>query len=457
MYPEAFLTRMRAQLGDEYPAFIATLSTDPVVSLRLNPHKSTQGPKLEPVPWTEQAYYLPERPTFTLDPLWHAGAYYVQEASSMLLEQALKQHLDLSKDMRALDLCAAPGGKSSHIQSLISKGSLLVANEVIKSRARILRENMIRWGAANVIVSNNDPADFKGLTDFFDLIVVDAPCSGEGLFRKDLGAVNEWSPTNLQICVDRQQRILAEIWPSLKAGGLLVYSTCTYHPSENEENLAWLAIQNDFEVLELELDPSWGLQKVESNGLFGYQALPHRVKGEGFFLSLLRKKGSEETTNALSVRKAKLEKLSRKERAEIENWLSADNLSQGKVGEKVFAYPETLTKIWEGLYDRLQIISGGLLVAERKKKGFIPTHNLAMSQWLNDEAFPAGELNWDEAIDYLRREAIRTQLPNGWALMKYAGIPLGWIKQIGHRANNYYPQEWRIRMAKPNEKTWTLA
>ncbi|MEM6346133.1 MAG: rRNA methyltransferase [Bacteroidota bacterium] len=457
MYPEAFLARMQTQLGDQYSSFLAALADEPAISLRLNPHKYPQELSLEPVPWTKQAYYLPERPTFTLDPLWHAGAYYVQEASSMLLEQALRQHLDLNTELRALDLCAAPGGKSTHIQSLLSPSSLLVANEVIKSRSRILRENIIRWGAANVLVSNNDPADFKSLQGFFDLIVVDAPCSGEGLFRKDPAAVNEWSPSNLQICVERQQRILAEIWPSLKAGGILVYSTCTYHPAENEANLAWLARRSDFEVLELVLDDAWGFQQLESNGIIGYQALPHRVKGEGFFLSVLRKKGSEESTEGLSVRKAKLEKLSRKERTEIGPWLSQAEVAWGKVGEKVFAFPESQTEVWEGLYERLQVISGGLLVAERKKKGYVPSHNLAMSQWLNEEAFPAGVLDWDKAINYLRREAIRTDAPNGWALVKYADLPLGWIKQVGHRANNYYPQEWRIRMNKPAEKTWTLA
>lgn len=456
MYPQHFLDRMQAQLGAEYPEFIASLSREAVVSLRLNSAKWPQKPALAQVPWTEQAYYLSERPQFTLDPLWHAGAYYVQEASSMLLEQALKQHLDLNKDLRALDLCAAPGGKSTHLQSLLSEGSLLIANEVIRSRSRILRENIVRWGAGNVMVSNNDPADFAALANFFDLVVVDAPCSGEGLFRKDPAAANEWSPNNLKICAERQQRILADIWPSLKAGGIMVYSTCTYHPAENEENLACLSARKDFEVLELNIDPQWGFRKIESQGIVGYQALPHRVKGEGFFLAVLRKNDGGESTSEINVRKAKLEKLSRKEKATLTSWLKQSELMMGSVGEKVFAYPSTQKNVWEGLYDRLKIISGGLLVAERKKKGYVPSHNLAMSQWLQSEAFPAGELNWSEAIQYLRREPIRTQLPNGWALMKYAELPLGWIKQIGHRANNYYPQEWRIRMAKPANKTWTI-
>ncbi|MEL7533593.1 MAG: rRNA methyltransferase [Bacteroidota bacterium] len=457
MYPEAFLTRMQAQLGNEYPAFFAALTDEPAVSLRLNPHKYPGKPSLPIVPWTDHAYYLAERPTFTLDPLWHAGAYYVQEASSMLLEQALKQHLDLSQDLRVLDLCAAPGGKSSHIQSLISAKSLLVANEVIKSRSRILRENIIRWGAANVLLSNNDPADFSSLPNFFDLVVIDAPCSGEGLFRKDPSAANEWSPANLQICVERQQRILAEAWPSLKEGGLLVYSTCTYHPAENEKNLAYLAQRNDFEPLELSLDEAWGFQKIETQGIVGYQALPHRVQGEGFFLAVLRKQGGDEALDSLSVRKPKLERVSRKERAEIEDWLKYEQCAWGKVGDKVFTYPESQSGVWEGLYERLQIISGGLLIAERKKKGFVPSHNLAMSQWLNEEAFPAGVLDWDKAINYLRREAIRIDAPHGWVLIKYADMALGWIKQIGHRANNYYPLEWRIRMNKPADKTWTLS
>ena len=181
-----------------------------------------------------------QRPSFTFDPLFHAGTYYVQEASSMFLEQALKQSVDLSQPLRVLDLCAAPGGKSTLLQSLLNKESLLVSNDVIKSRAAILEENIVKWGAANVVVTNNDPAHFARLENYFDAIVIDAPCSGSGLFRRDPEAINEWSENNVQLCSQRQQRIVADVWPALKQNGILIYSTCSYSAEEDEAILDWM-------------------------------------------------------------------------------------------------------------------------------------------------------------------------------------------------------------------------
>src|ERR1044071_5586576 len=199
---------------------------------------------MDKIPWTEYGHYLSQRPSFTFDPLFHAGCYYVQEASSMFLEQALKQTIDLSKPLRVLDLCAAPGGKSTHILSLISKDSLLVSNEVIRSRAKILKDNIVKWGYSNVVVTNNDPKDFQRLENHFDVIVVDAPCSGSGLFRREPEAIEEWSINNVQLCCQRQQRILADIIPALKGGGILIYSTCSYSPQEDEQIVQWM--RNEF-------------------------------------------------------------------------------------------------------------------------------------------------------------------------------------------------------------------
>ena len=238
--PALFEERMRKLLPEESEAFFAALQTEPPVSIRLNPGKPVPISRLFPdeqiglpVSWCESAYYLKSRPVFTLDPCLHSGTYYVQEASSMFLYHIFGQILP-AHPVRVLDLCAAPGGKSTLIASRLSSGSLLVANEVIRSRAGILKENMIKWGTSHVVVTNNDPADFHHLKGAFDIIVVDAPCSGEGMFRKDPGAIQEWNESNLQLCSERQQRILADIWPCLKPGGFLVYSTCTYNPGENE-------------------------------------------------------------------------------------------------------------------------------------------------------------------------------------------------------------------------------
>jgi 16S rRNA C967 or C1407 C5-methylase (RsmB/RsmF family) len=213
----------------------------------------------EKVPWSEYGYYLETRPSFTFDPFFHAGCYYVQEASSMFLEQALKQTLDLSQSLKILDLAAAPGGKSTHIQSLISKDSLLISNEVIRSRANILKDNIIKWGSDNVVVTNNDPKNFARVENYFDVIVVDAPCSGSGLFRRDEEAIDEWSLNNVQLCSRRQQRILADVWPALKKDGVLIYSTCSYSKEEDEDILEWMNSEFRIQNSELRIMNDWSI------------------------------------------------------------------------------------------------------------------------------------------------------------------------------------------------------
>ena len=251
--PEPLIQSLQNVKGFNEDAFKAVhQSGGQITSVRSNPEKifniqhSIFNAQLEKVLWSSNGYYLFERPSFTLDPLFHAGAYYVQEASSMFLEEVLKQTVDLTRPLRVLDLCAAPGGKSTLIQSVISKDSLLVSNEVIKTRVNILAENIAKWGAPNVIVTNNDPSDFKRLPGYFDVIVVDAPCSGSGLFRKDPNAINEWSENNVALCAQRQQRSLADILPSLKEGGVLIYSTCSYSQSEDEDISNWLQKEYSF-------------------------------------------------------------------------------------------------------------------------------------------------------------------------------------------------------------------
>ncbi|MBY0432810.1 MAG: RsmB/NOP family class I SAM-dependent RNA methyltransferase, partial [Cyclobacteriaceae bacterium] len=286
---------MKALLGPEFPAFCVALEAPPPVSIRLHPKKKIAWPA-DPVPWADQGRYLSERPVFTLDPRLHAGAYYVQEASSLLLEQALKQSVDITQPLRVLDLCAAPGGKSTHLLSLLSGDSLLVSNEVIRSRASILAENIQKWGYSNVIVTQQDPRDFQRLTGFFDVIVTDAPCSGEGLFRKDPEAMKEWSPNNVELCSQRQRRIVNDVWPALKPGGVLIYSTCTYEEKENMEAVATLTQDFAAESVSLTLNPAWGIATLEKSGCIGYQCYPHRVKGEGFFISVLHKGTGDTST-----------------------------------------------------------------------------------------------------------------------------------------------------------------
>ena len=238
--PSEFEARTLEWMGEEtYRALEAALQTEPPVSIRVNRTKWSGEVAGEPVLWASAGVYLSQRSTFTFDPLFHAGCYYVQEASSMFVEQVLRTYI--TGPVVMLDLCAAPGGKSTHARSVLPVGSLLVANEVMRNRSQVLAENLIKWGNAEVVVTNNDPADFTSLTEVFDVVLADVPCSGEGMFRKDPVAVEEWSTDNVQVCWQRQRRILADIWPALKPGGLLIYSTCTYNREEDEENVAWIA------------------------------------------------------------------------------------------------------------------------------------------------------------------------------------------------------------------------
>ena len=278
-----------------------------------------------------------QRPSFTFDPLFHAGCYYVQEASSMFLEQALKQTVDLTRSLKILDLAAAPGGKSTHIQSLISKDSLLVSNEVIRSRSNILKDNIIKWGCDNVVVTNNDPRDFARLENYFDVIVVDAPCSGSGLFRRDEEAIGEWSENNVQLCSQRQQRILADVWPALKKEGVLIYSTCSYSKEEDEEIIEWMnATICQLAIVNWQLTNNWKI--VESTE--GYRFWPDKVKGEGFFIACVKKMDGEDE-NEIRARK-KIELLSKKEVEIVKGWVKETDHEFVKVLGSVYAVPKKL-------------------------------------------------------------------------------------------------------------------
>ncbi|MBQ8737280.1 MAG: RsmB/NOP family class I SAM-dependent RNA methyltransferase, partial [Bacteroidaceae bacterium] len=256
--PDIFINRMRLLLGDKtYSEFEQSFSEIPPVSIRYNPNKWQKEKNGVKVPWCESGYYLPSRPTFTFDPSFHAGTYYVQEASSMFLEQFLNTYI--KHPVVALDLCAAPGGKSTLTISKLPAGSVLVANEIIKLRSQKLAENIIKWGNPNVIVTNNQASDFSYLNEFFDLIICDVPCSGEGMFRKDAQAIEEWSSNNVDICQNRQREIINDIWRSLKPGGLLVYSTCTYNTLENEENIEWIVKTFGAEVLPCSPVEKWNI------------------------------------------------------------------------------------------------------------------------------------------------------------------------------------------------------
>jgi 16S rRNA C967 or C1407 C5-methylase (RsmB/RsmF family)/NOL1/NOP2/fmu family ribosome biogenesis protein len=444
--PEKFEQSIRAKLGTDFPAFIASLEEPVPLSIRMNPRKNTVVSTDLPVPWTRYGKYLSVRPVFTLDPLFHGGSYYVQEASSMFLEQALKQSVDLDSALNVLDLCAAPGGKSTHLLSLLSRESLLVSNEVIRARAAILSENIQKWGYPNAMVTNNDPRDFQGLKGFFDVVVVDAPCSGEGLFRKDPAAMFEWSPENVALCCDRQKRIVADVWDSLRENGILIYSTCTYNESENEDNLRWLQENYSIEFIKLATDPSWGVEEVNIGKIHAYRFFPHQAKGEGFFISAIRKTEAA-TSSKLKAKKSLAGPPSKNIRERLQSWISPDHFTFYQFGELLFFTPEKKRQEFEFLLSYLKIMYAGTNMATLKHDKLIPDHAVALSVELNREMFPVAEVNDVDAIHYLRRDAITIDgMAIGFTLLTFQQLPIGWVNILANRVNNMYPSEWRIRM-----------
>ena len=444
--PIDFQRMMTEHLGkEEYERLAEALALPAPTSIRINPQKNAQPSsfhfQLSPVPWCREGFFLEERPSFTFDPLFHAGCYYVQEASSMFLAHVLKEYVN--GPVTALDLCAAPGGKSTLALSELPEGSVLIANEVVRQRANILAENIIKWGNPNCIVTNNYAEDFGAFSDVFDLIICDAPCSGEGMFRKDPASIGEWSLSNVDTCWRRQRDIVQDIWHTLKEDGLFIYSTCTYNPLEDEENVAWIAKTLGAEVLSCHPLPEWGL--TEKNTHF----YPHRVKGEGFFISVLRKTASQDGVKM--GKKHKADKKPSKVPAELKGWLrdsSAFTLYEDK--DSFWAFPTPHLNLLKQVQHTLKVLHAGIEMATSKGKSLQPCHSLAMSNHLNTEAFPMVEVDEPQAIAYLRTEALQLpdDTPRGYVLITHQGHPLGFAKNIGNRANNLYPQEWRIRKSE---------
>ena len=527
MLQTKFIERTKELLREEYDAFEAALDTLPPVSIRVNQHKRPEValPHEDEcsfkenilhveaehrfsgnVPWCKTGRYLPKRPSFTFDPLFHAGTYYVQEAASMFLEQAVMKIIAKNvisseltceepsstsgqKAMTALDLCAAPGGKSTLMQTLLPEDSLLVSNEVIRSRSMILAENMTKWGLPNNIVTNNDPKDIGQLTHFFDIILADLPCSGEGMFRKDAASRDEWSVDNVKLCASRQRRIIHDVWNALKPGGWLIYSTCTFNTEENEDNVYALAAELGAELVSIPVKEEWNIadaqypanraqEKPGDETLTTdashcnksvYRFFPHRTKGEGFFLALMQKNGTpQEAIKTKEKTKNSTQPTTIPE--QIKNMLSnpekftfyaskkftPESIQPTKQQTKraqetttINAIPEIHKDIYNQLSKQLNIISAGIFMGELKGKDFIPATPLAMSTELQKEAFISVDLPYEQAIKYLQREAITMpkETPTGYTLITFKNTPLGFAKNIGNRANNLYPQEWRIRSA----------
>lgn len=442
--PELLLSELAGVAGFEKQSFVEAHRQPAVVSVRLHPVKRSAafaGNAL--VPWCSAGRYLDVRPVFTLDPLYHAGAYYVQEASSMFLDHMIRQVLPERNGLRVLDLCAAPGGKSTLIASLLDSDSLLVSNEVIRTRASILEENTARWGYMNNWVTSNDPKDFGKLQGYFDLVVVDAPCSGSGLFRKDAAALEEWSEANVQLCGQRQQRILADIWPALKEDGILIYATCSYSAEEDEMILDWLSTEFEVQALAVDCKPGWGITEVTTAaGMKGYRFFPGKVKGEGFFIAALQKKEVVKTIGVAKYKTAHDKKVFEQAKHLLKDdaWLCI------RAGEQYSAIHPQQEADLHLLGKYVYLRKTGLPIGTPAHNDWIPAHELALS--IDRSAgIPFIALHKEQALKFLKKEDVDIDIPaKGWYLMCYEGLGLGWIKALGNRFNNYLPKHWRIRM-----------
>jgi NOL1/NOP2/sun family putative RNA methylase len=431
-------------------AFIGAHQRAAVTSIRLHSVKGANNfDSQHSVPWCPEGRYLDARPVFTLDPAYHAGAYYVQEASSMFLDYMVRQLCPDRSGLRVLDLCAAPGGKSTLLASALEDTALLISNEVIRSRATILAENATRWGYTNHWVTANDPRDFSKLTGYFDIIVVDAPCSGSGLFRKDARAVAEWSENNVQLCSQRQQRIIADAWPALKEGGLLIYATCSYSAQEDEEILDWIGETYEAETEAVTVPAAWGIVKTESErkSFAGYRFFPDRVKGEGFFIAAVRKTGDEPQAKMPRFKTAHDGKAA----AQSAHLLNRSDLISIQKEDSYYAMLPMHEADYQYLRQGLYFRKTGLQLGSPTAKEWLPAHDVALSIDRSVD-MPEIALTTEQSLRFLKKEDFGySGAARGWQLVTYEGLGLGWVKALGNRVNNYLPKHWRIRMELPDE------
>ncbi len=444
--PPALIRSLIEKYNIEEEEFITCHeSGEQITSVRINPFKpSNLFNSDEQVPWCKNGRYLKQRPSFTADPLFHAGCYYVQEASSMFLEHVMKHTVNLEENLKVLDLCAAPGGKSTLICSLLNKNSLLLANEIIKTRVPVLCDNLNKWGPENTYVSNNDPKDFKRLEGYFDAIIVDAPCSGSGMFRKDPAAINEWSESLVDLCSQRQKRILADVYPALKQNGTLIYSTCSYSKQENEEISDWLCKEFDLSAIQIPLKSEWGILETLSDQqkCFGYRFYPHKVKGEGFFITAFRK---NQATAFPHIKRAKENSINQKNEGLIRRWLKpSKDIRIINLNDEYFAIQSRHEADLQYLQSNLYLKKSGIRIGKIMGKDLVPNHEIALSLILNDE-IPRVNLTREKAISYLKRDELKLETgQRGWVLICYQGHALGWAKMLDNRMNNYFPKEIRI-------------
>lgn len=438
-----------------YPAeitseFLESLDADQsITSIRLHPKKGKKinTEQLNPVAWCPDAFYLEERPSFTLDPAFHTGAYYVQDAGSMLLRWVLDQIEVENKSMiTILDLCAAPGGKSTLIAEWLNGKGALVSNEVIGQRTQILAKNLTKNGYANVMITRLDPADLGKLTQTFDIIVVDAPCSGEGMWRKDQQTIVEWTPEHVEMCSSRQKRILEDIYPALKHDGHLIYATCAYNLLENINPIKQLCDTKQISSIELNPPKDFNLLPIEQGDIYGLQCVPGKSKGEGLFIALL--KNNADPSEEL-IPQTRLNFLSNKQKSLLKPYINKNYLDLPYIITKtnvLFLIPPQLIAIFNAIDRKGKIIRTGILAGKLTERIFVPSHELSLSLILNGSVNKYNASK-EEALAFLRKQLHKIDdAPIGWILIQYQGNTIAWAKNLGKRINNYFPKGDVIRL-----------
>lgn len=424
--------------------------TPAAVGVRLNPLKpSSLFEDQKRVEWCSLGRRLEERPVFTLIPGLHAGAFYVQEPASMVHSAILENRFD--SPVRVLDLCAAPGGKSIAMLSVLPKGSMLVANEVNPQRAKILRENLMKWGAENYMVTSAEAKCFADFKEEFDIVAVDAPCSGEGMMRKDEEAARQWTPGLTRHCASLQQEILTHAVSALRPGGYLIYSTCTFNRLENEQNLEWMLENFSLESVDTSLAGQYGIRGAIDCEASALRFFPHLTASEGLFVALLRKTDSI-GSNSRSGKKKGKSSGGKNGKASVPEWIETSRPSSAFIretreGERVSVVATDDADLMQRIAARVNTLNFGIEAAERKGRDLIPTHDAFLSSAFRRDIFPEIPLTEEEALVYLRRENLQgfPDVPGGICCVTYKGLPLGRINNIGNRSNNLYPHEYKIR------------
>jgi 16S rRNA C967 or C1407 C5-methylase (RsmB/RsmF family) len=433
LIPDFLQEQYRELLGSEYDEFLNSLEQPAVRSVRWNKGKLKKyGTVSYPesthnqLPWGERSYYVDD-PKPSIDPMWYAGRYYVQEPSS----QVVTQFIDQMQGVKVLDLCAAPGGKTTLVLDHVDEDSLVVANEVVSKRARILKQNLVSWGKLNVVLTQNQAGDFGRMGEYFDYILVDAPCSGEGLCRRDPYVFNTITERTVWGHVQRQNLLLDEISQSLAVGGIMIYSTCTFTPDEDELVVAnFLDTHAEFELVIKNELKDFGFVERES-GM--YRAYPHKVKGEGFFVCGLKKVSSSVSSQSLTsnISERHLKNLSRSEQEEVEKLVSGDFVFE-KIGDIVKAYPTQLYNEIADIESRFTTHLSGITLGKFQQKGFLPSQDLALSLHFNIDSMPTVEIPADALIQYYQRGLLPETQKNNTSneVWTHMGIPHRFRKQV---------------------------